>query len=189
MPSFNPISTGDNNPRELLAQLESRFNKHPERHAGIDWVIIRERIENQPDKLNALQLMEESGGEPDVTHFDSNRNLYLFMDCSPESPAGRRSLCFDENALKERKDNPPRGSALGRAAAMGIELLTETDYRYMQTLGSFDTKTSSWIQTPGPIRIRGGALFGDCRYGAVFVYHNGAGSYYAARGFRGVLAV
>jgi len=133
--------------------------------------------------------MEETGGEPGVTGFDSSRNVFFFMDCSPESPAGRRSLCFDEKALRERKDNPPGGSAAGMALSMGIELLTEADYCYLQTLGSFDTKTSSWIQTPEPIRALGGALFGDRRYGAVFVYHNGAGSYYAARGWRGVLAV
>ncbi|MFM1745226.1 MAG: hypothetical protein RLZZ630_1163 [Bacteroidota bacterium] len=175
--------------RDLLALLEARFIKHPQRHPDTIWQSVREQIEKQPEKLWSLHRMEETGGEPDVIGFDRSQNEYYFMDCSPESPIGRRSLCFDEKALQERKENPPKGSAEGLAEEMGIQLLTEADYRHLQTLGPFDTKTSSWIQTPKAIRERGGALFGDCRYGAVFIYHNGAGSYYAARGFRGVLVV
>lgn len=160
-----------------------------QRHPGIDWQIILGKLHQQPDKIATLQWMEDTGGEPDVTGFDAQTDRFLFMDCSSETPVGRRSLCYDETALRERKDNPPKGSAGGMAEAMGIELLTEDHYRHLQSLGSFDTKTSSWIRTPDEIRLRGGALFGDCRYGAVFVYHNGAGSYYAARGFRGLLTV
>lgn len=175
--------------RDFLSLLESRFIKHPQRHSGLEWASIRKKLEQHPDKIHTLQAMEDSGGEPDVTGYDQERELFLFMDCSPESPAGRRGLCFDDKALHERKEHPPKGSAAGMAQMMGIELLTEMDYRHLQSLGAFDTKTYSWIQTPQPIRVLGGALFGDCRYGAVFVYHNGAGSYYAARGFRGMLTI
>ena len=175
--------------RDFLSLLETRFLKHPQRHPGIEWGTIRARLEHQPHKIYTLQQMEQTGGEPDLTGFDLESDLFVFMDCSPESPAGRRSLCFDERALRERNDNPPNGSASGMAEAMGIELLTEDDYRHLQSLGAFDTKTSSWIRTPDAIRLRGGALFGDCRYGAVFIYHNGAGSYYASRGFRGLMKV
>jgi len=175
--------------RDFLNLLEARFIRSSPRHPGIAWETIRERLENHPDKIHTLQQMEQTGGEPDLTGFDLESDLFVFMDCSPESPAGRRSLCFDERALRERNDNPPNGSASGMAEAMGIELLTEDDYRHLQSLGAFDTKTSSWIRTPDAIRLRGGALFGDCRYGAVFIYHNGAGSYYASRGFRGLMKV
>ena len=189
MPAKKLTHPEQSNIRDFLTLLEARFIKHPQRHPDIIWQSVREQIEKQPEKLRSLHRMEETGGEPDVTGFDTSRNVYFFMDCSAESPAGRRSLCFDEKSLQERNEHPPKGSAEGLADSMGIQLLTEADYRHLQTLGPFDTKTSSWIQTPKVIRERGGALFGDCRYGAVFIYHNGAGSYYAARGFRGVLVV
>lgn len=173
----------------LLRVLQARFEKYGKRHPGIDWTAVQARLEANPDKLWSLHAMERTGGEPDVVGQDPATGVYLFYDCAAESPAERRSLCFDPQALDERKENKPKDSAVGMAAAMGIELLTEEQYRALQRLGKFDTKTSSWIETPADIRERGGALFADYRYGHVFVYHNGASSYYAARGFRGSLSV
>lgn len=174
---------------ELIALLQARFAKHASRHPAIDWAKVRARLESKPEKLRALAEMESTGGEPDVVGFDETSGEYLFVDCSAESPAGRRSLCFDRQALDARKENKPAGSALEQAEAMGIELLSEAQYRALQQLGEFDAKTSSWVQTPPAIRKLGGALFCDRRYDTVFVYHNGAQSYYAARGFRGALRV
>jgi hypothetical protein len=171
---------------ELLAILRSRFEKHIDRHKGIEWRKVQAKLEANADKLRALHQMESTGGEPDVV---GNTGDVIFFDCSPESPADRRSLCYDEEALKSRKENKPKGSAVAMANAMGIELLTEQQYRELQKLGTFDTKTSSWVQTPASIRKLGGALFCDRRYDTVFVYHNGAESYYAARGFRGCVKV
>ncbi len=173
----------------MIDILEQRFNKHMARHAGLDWSHVRARLDAHPAKLRVLEEMERSGGEPDVVGVDPSTGEIVFCDCAPESPAGRRSLCFDKAALDARKENKPSGSAMEAAAAMGISLLTEAEYRHLQTLGEFDRKTSSWVQTPAPIRKLGGALFCDCRYGQVFVYHNGAESYYAARGFRGLLKI
>lgn len=170
---------------DVLAVLQARFAKHPERHGGLVWADVAVRLQHQPDKLAALQAMEASGGEPDVVGVDEKRDAYIFMDCAPESPAGRRSLCYDPQALASRKANKPTHSALGLAADMGIEVLTEAEYRALQELGEFDRKTSSWILTPPGIRDLGGALFCDRRYDQVFVYHNGAESYYGGRGFRG----
>ncbi|MCJ1888343.1 DUF4256 domain-containing protein [Pseudomonas sp. LA21] len=174
---------------ELLGLLHARFDQHASRHPGIDWAQVQARLESRPEKLRSLQAMESTGGEPDVIGQDETTGEYLFVDCSAESPAGRRSLCFDREALDARKENKPAGSALEQAQAMGIELLSEAQYRELQTLGEFDLKTSSWVQTPPAIRKLGGSLFCDRRYDTVFVYHNGAQSYYAARGFRGVLRV
>ncbi len=173
----------------LLATLQARFEAHPERHAGIAWVDVRARLDARPERLAALGRMEATGGEPDVTARDEATGEIVFMDCAAQSPAGRRSLCFDPEALAGRKKNPPEGSAVGMAREIGIELLTEAQYRALQRVGDFDTKTSSWVATPPGIRRLGGALFCDRRYGAVFVYHNGADSYYGARGFRGLLRV
>lgn len=173
----------------LLAVLKTRFEKHASRHKGLKWVDVQARLENRPDKLWTLQEMEDTGGEPDVIAHDKKTGEYVFCDCSAESPKGRRSVCYDRQALDSRKEHKPAHSALGMAAEMGIELLTETDYGQLQQLGEFDTKTSSWIATPADVRKLGGALFGDRRYGRVFTYHNGAESYYAARGFRGLLKV
>lgn len=173
----------------LLETLQSRFEKNMHRHAGVYWASVRAKIEGHPAALASLQQMEATGGEPDVIGEDRKSGRISFADCSAESPSGRRSLCFDAAALEARKENKPKGSALAMARDMGIELLTEEQYRALQTLGEFDTKTSSWIATPADVRSRGGALFCDRRYGKVFVYHNGAESYYAARGFRGWLAV
>lgn len=175
--------------RDLLQTLKSRFDKHPIRHPGIAWDAVAARLEVHPAALTALAAMESSGGEPDVIGLDTASGQYVFCDCAAESPAGRRSLCFDAEALRARKENKPDGSAVDVAASMGIELPTEEQYRQLQQLGEFDLKTSSWIATPDDVRARGGALFGDRRYGRVFVYHNGAQSYYAARGFRGMLRV
>lgn len=174
---------------ELLKTLQARFEQNQGRHRGIFWADVRERLEGRPDKLRSLADMEATGGEPDVVARDKKTGEVVFMDCAPESPAGRRSVCFDRAALDSRKENKPRDSAAGMAAAMGVELLTEEQYRDLQKLGAFDTKTSSWVQTPAGIRKLGGALFCDRRYGQVFVYHNGAESYYAARGFRAALRV
>lgn len=173
----------------LLAALKGRFEKHAARHKGIAWEDVQRRLASKPDKLRSLLAMEESGGEPDVIGHDKKTDEYVFCDCSAESPSGRRSLCFDEDALNSRKKDKPAGSAGGMAAQMGVELLTEDEYRALQKLGAFDTKTSSWVQTPARIRKLGGALFCDRRYDTVFVYHNGAESYYAARGFRCSLRV
>lgn len=173
----------------LLATLEARFHANKNRHSRLEWTEIREKLEANPKKLSSLNEMEQTGGEPDVVGYDEQTGEYLFYDCSAESPKGRRSLCYDHEALEARKEHKPEDSAVNMAAEMGIELLTEEQYRELQQLGSFDTKTSSWIKTPAPIRKLGGAVFCDRRYNTVFVYHNGAESYYAARGFRGVLKV
>ena len=174
---------------KLLQVLKARFEKHMYRHEGIAWADVRARLEGHPAALASLREMEATGGEPDVIGGDSAAGPYTFCDCCEESPVGRRSLCYDRDALDARKENKPKGSAVELAAAMGIELLAEEQYRALQKLGEFDTKTSSWIRTPTEIRALGGALFCDRRYGQVFVYHNGAQSYYAARGFRGWLQV
>lgn len=174
---------------ELLRILKARFEKNPQRHEGLAWAEVAGRLEGHPEALKALSAMEATGGEPDVIGRVRETGQITFCDCSAESPAGRRSLCYDGEALAERKENKPKGSAVEMAVAMGIELLTEQQYRELQKLGEFDLKTSSWIATPSDIRTLGGALFCDRRYGKVFVYHNGAQSYYAARAFRGKLRV
>ena len=174
---------------ELLSTLQKRFLEHMHRHTDLDWQKIQHKLEGNPKKLAVLQKMEETGGEPDVVDFDEKSGEYIFFDCAAESPKERRSFCYDRDALEKRKENKPKNNALDKAAEMGIEMLSEEDYRYLQTLGSFDTKTSSWLKTPDNIRKLGGAIFGDFRYGTVFIYHNGAESYYAARGFRGKLKV
>ena len=174
---------------ELLTTLQARFEKNMNRHQGMEWVKVKTRLSASPEKLWSLHEMEKTGGEPDVVGYDKKTNEYIFYDCSAESPDGRRSFCYDPEALEARKENKPKNSAMGMAADMGIEFLTEEQYREFQKLGKFDTKTSSWIKTPADIRELGGALFADFRYGTVFVYHNGAESYYAARGFRGSLKV
>lgn len=173
----------------LLETLRIRFEENAARHEGIDWADVRERLESAAEKLWSLAEMERTGGEPDVVGRDDGTGELLFVDCSKESPEGRRSLCYDREALDARKKNKPDGSAVEMAASVGGELLTEAQYRELQELGEFDTKTSSWLRTPRDIRERGGAIFGDHRYGRVFVYHNGAQSYYAARGFRCLLRV
>ena len=174
---------------QLIRTLETRFEKHMERHEGLAWTEVLARLESAPAALKAIKEMEASGGEPDVVGQENATGELIVCDCSPESPPGRRSLCYDRKALNARKENKPRGSAVESARAMGIELLTEDQYRALQQLGEFDTKTSSWIATPEDVRSLGGSLFCDRRYGKVFVYHNGAQSYYAARGFRGLLRV
>ena len=174
---------------ELLKILKTRFEKNINRHKGLEWDKIREKLENNREKMWSLNEMEETGGEPDVVGYDKMTGEYIFYDCSAESPKGRRSLCYDREALESRKEYKPKNSAVDMAAAMGIELLTEEQYRELQKLGNFDTKTSSWVKTPAEIRKLGGAVFCDRRYNTVFVYHNGAESYYAARGFRGSLRV
>lgn len=174
---------------ELLKTLQERFEKNMARHPGMEWSAVRARLDAHPASLAALSEMERTGGEPDVVGHDRKSGAIMFCDCSPESPAGRRSLCFDGAALAARKENKPKGSALAMAEEMGIEMLDETEYRALQALGEFDRKTSSWISTPAAIRKQGGALFCDRRYDHVFTYHNGAESYYAARGFRGRLKV
>ena len=174
---------------ELLKTLKARFEKNMNRHKGLEWTKVQARLEADTEKLRSLNEMESTGGEPDVVGHDKKTGEYIFYDCSEESPKGRRSVCYDRKALDSRKENKPKDSALDMAAAMGIELLTEEQYRELQKLGNFDAKTSSWIVTPADIRKLGGALFGDYRYGTVFVYHNGAESYYAARGFRGSVRI
>jgi hypothetical protein len=186
-PLNKPLNAGQR--QELLETLRERFAKHKSRHAKLDWAKVQERLEADPDKLRSLHEMESSGGEPDVIGYDRKSGEFLFCDCSAESPKGRRSICFDRAALDARKEHKPKDSALDMAAAMGIEILTETQYRELQQLEDFDTKTSSWVATPPAIRKLGGALFCDRRYDTVFTYHNGAESYYAARGFRGLLKV
>lgn len=173
----------------LLHLLKSRFKKNKQRHPNMEWADVQAKIEAQPEKLWSLQIMEETGGEPDVVGYEANTNEYIFYDCATESPKGRRSLCYDRAAWESRKEHKPADSAMEMAAAMGIALLTEAEYRDLQQMGKFDLKTSSWIQTPEAIRKLGGALFCDRRYDHVFTYHNGAESYYAARGFRGALRV
>jgi len=174
---------------QLIAILRDRFQKNIGRHKGIEWEKVQERLLANPNKLWSLDTMEETEGEPDVVGMDKKTGEYIFMDCSAESPKGRRSVCYDSAALESRKEHKPKDSAIGMATAMRIEILTEEQYRNLQLLGNFDTKTSSWIQTPTEIRKLGGALFCDKRYNTVFTYHNGAESYYAARGFRGLLRV
>ena len=174
---------------ELLKILKSRFEKNMNRHKGLNWKKIAEKLDKNPEKLWSLDEMELTGGEPDVVGFDKNADEYIFYDCSPESPKGRRSLCYDNEALESRKQHKPKDSAVNMAEYMGIELLSEKEYRELQQLGQFDTKTSSWVKTPAEIRIPGGAIFCDRRYNTVFTYHNGAESYYAARGFRGKLYI
>ncbi len=181
------LSSGERD--ELLDTLRSRFEKNMHRHKGVDWPKVQEKLEADDAKLRSLVEMERTGGEPDVIGFDKKTGEYIFVDCSPESPKGRRSLCFDRAAWESRKEHKPQSSALEVAAEIGIEILSEEQYRDLQKLGEFDLKTSSWIQTPPEIRKLGGALFCDRRYNTVFLYHNGAESYYAARGFRGSLRV
>ncbi|MFK8794695.1 DUF4256 domain-containing protein [Planococcus plakortidis] len=179
----------DEQRRTLLEILKQRFEENEQRHEKMGWDNVLLKLDENPEKLFVLHKMEETGGEPDVIGYEAETGMFLFCDCSKESPAGRRSLCYDRAALESRKKNKPESSAVDRAAEIGIELLTEEQYRLLQTLGEFDLKTSSWLETPQEIRERGGAIFGDCRYGQVFIYHNGADSYYAARGFRGILKV
>lgn len=173
----------------LLTVLQTRFDAHMSRHQGLTWDTIQARLESHPAILETLSEMEDTGGEPDVIGQDPHSRKYIFCDCSPQSPSGRRSLCYDRKALDDRKEYKPKDSAHDMAKAMGIELLTEEEYRSLQMLGEFDTKTSSWVVTPGDIRKLGGAIFADRRYNTVFIYHNGAESYYASRGFRGKVEV
>ena len=179
----------NSNHEELLKTLKARFEKNMIRHKGLDWAKVQAKLESNPQKLLSLSEMERTGGEPDVVGRDSKTDEYIFYDCSAESPAGRRNLCYDRQAQESRKEHKPKNNAIGMADAMGIEILTEEQYREFQKLGNFDTKTSSWLKTPSDIRKLGGAIFADRRYDNVFVYHNGAESYYAARGFRGLLRV
>lgn len=176
---------------ELLSVLKTRFEKNMDRHKGLKWAEIEPRLNSDPsgEKLWSLNEMETTGGEPDVVDYDKKTGEYIFYDCSAESPKGRRSLCYDGEALASRKEHKPKNSAMDMAAEMGVEILTEDQYRELQQFGKFDTKTSSWLKTPDGIRELGGAIFGDWRYGNVFIYHNGAESYYAARGFRASLRV
>jgi hypothetical protein len=174
---------------ELLSILKNRFEKNSNRHQGFEWTKVQVKLESNTEKLWSLNEMELTGGEPDVITYDKNTNEYLFFDCSDESPSGRRSLCYDREALDARKEFKPENNVIDMITYMGIELLTEENYRELQQLGKFDIKTSSWIKTPSEIRKLGGALFADFRYETVFIYHNGAQSYYAARGFRGLLRV
>src|ERR1700752_20402 len=174
---------------ELLRTLKARFEKNMNRHKSVDWAKVQAKLAANSEKLWSLNEMERTGGEPDVVSYDKKTGEYIFYDCSAESPKGRRSLCYDREALDSRKENKPKDSALEMATAMGIELLTEEQYRELQKLGNFDAKTSSWVKTPSKVRKLGGALFCDRRFDTVFVYHNGAESYYAARGFRGWLSV
>ena len=189
MPSKGAKTLGAKQRDELLERLRARFEANKHRHEGIQWESVRARLDARPDKLSCLGELERTGGEPDVVGHDKKTGEYHFVDCSAESPTGRRSLCYDRQALDARKENKPKGNAVEMATAMGAGLLTEEQYRRLQALGACDTKTSSWLQTPPEIRKLGGAIFGDYRYGTVFVYHNGADSYYAARGFRCSLAV
>lgn len=183
------IQTRSAHPSELLEVLRARFEAHPERHPGISWARVQARLEADPARLATLEHLERTGGEPDVVGFDQKSGEFIFFDCAKESPPGRRSLCYDAEALASRKKHKPEGSAVQLATDMGAELLTEDQYRALQRFGPVDTKTSSWLATPPEIRALGGAIFGDYRYGMVFVYHNGAESYYGARGFRCVVRV
>lgn len=177
--------------QELLITLRDRFESHPKRHKGLEWLNVQEKLEAQPEKLASLYAMESTGGEPDVVGYDEETDEYIFFDCSEQSPEGRRSICYDGEGqeAREKKGVHPAGNAVDLAAAMGIELLNEDQYRQLQDLGEFDTKTESWLQTPASVRELGGAIFGDRRYGRIFVFHNSAPSFYAARGFRGSLRV
>jgi hypothetical protein len=179
----------DKQKKELLQKLEDRFASNTERHIGLKWTDVQKRLEKYPDKLWSLHQMEASGGEPDVVSHNKKTGEIVFFDCAPESPKGRRSLCYDRAALNARKANKPKNSAMDLATEMGVELLTEEEFRALQKIGDFDTKTSSWLKTPDAIRKLGGAIFGDRRFNHIFIYHNGAESYYAARGFRGSLTV
>lgn len=181
------LSSGQS--KELLDTLKARFEKNMNRHRGMEWAKVQAKLEASADKLWSLHEMERTGGEPDVVALDKKSGEYIFYDCSAESPKGRRSACYDRAALDSRKESKPKDNTMDMAAAMGVELLTEEQYRGLQKLGNFDTKTSSWVKTPPEIRKLGGALFCDRRYDTVFVYHNGAESYYAARGFRGSLTI
>jgi len=174
---------------ELLGALKARFEKNMNRHKGLEWAKVQAKLEANPEKLWSLNEMERTGGEPDVVGFDKKTDRYIFYDCSAESPKGRRSVCYDSEALESRKEHKPENNAIDMAAALGIELLTEEQYRELQNLGDFDAKTSSWVKTPADMRKLGGALFGDRRFCRVFFYHNGAQSYYSARAFRGSLRV
>lgn len=174
---------------KLIGTLKDRFEKNMNRHKALDWIKVLARLEDNTEKLWSLNEMERTGGDPDVIDFDIQTGKYIFYDCSAESPKGRRSVCYDREALESRKENKPDNSALDMATTMGIDLLTEEQYRVLQKFGNFDTKTSSWLKTPTSIRYLGGAIFADFRYGSVFVYHNGAESYYASRAFRGSLRV
>jgi hypothetical protein len=187
--SKKPAMLSAENKKSLMLALKQRFETNMNRHMGLRWKDVEERLESQPEKVWSLSQMESSGGEPDVVGFDSKSGEFIFFDCSAESPSGRRSLCYDRSALDARKENKPKSNAIDEASNMGIDLLDQEQYRFLQTLGKFDAKTSSWVQTPLEIRKLGGAIFCDFRYGTVFTYHNGAESYYAARGFRGVLRV
>jgi hypothetical protein len=173
----------------LIKTLKLRFEKFENRHKNIEWKNVESKLDSNPDKLVTLFKMEESGGEPDIVFYNNKTNEFTFFDCSEESPKGRRSLCYDQNALESRKENKPKNSVLNMASEIGVTLLSESQYIELQKLGNFDTKTSSWIETPFAIRQLGGAIFGDKRYGHVFIYHNGAESYYAARGFRGSIII
>jgi hypothetical protein len=174
---------------ELFKALKTRFEKNMKRHEIVEWPKVQAKLEENTEKIWVLNEMESTGGEPDVVGFDKTTGEYIFYDCSAESPSSRRSLCYDQEALESRKEHKPKNSAIAMATEMGIKLLTEEEYRHLQKLGNFDSKTSSWVKTPAEIRKLGGALFADYRYGQTFVYHNGAESYYAARGFRGSLRV
>lgn len=174
---------------EIIGQLKARFEKNMVRHSGLDWASILKKLEKSPDRLWSVFQMEQTGGEPDVVLLDASKEEYAFVDCSPESPKGRRSLCYDRTALESRKENRPDSSAMDLADEMGVELLTEDQYRALQKLCEFDLKTSSWVKTPDSIRKLGGAIFCDRRYNTVFVYHNGAESYYSSRGFRAALRI
>ena len=187
MPHGNTMTASA--PHTLLQLLQDRFERHRHRHPGVSWAHVRAKLDADPAALRSLQAMEATGGEPDVVCLDDHADAFTFCDCATESPVGRRSCCYDQEALDARKENKPAISAVAMAAGMGITLLTEAEYRALQLFGAFDLKSSSWISTPASIRALGGALFGDRRYDTVFVYHNGASSYYAARGFRGVLRV
>lgn len=178
-----------NESTELLKTLKTRFEKNMNRHKGIEWSKVQARLESKPEKMWSLEEMDITGGEPDVVGFDKKTGEYIFYDCSAETPKDRRSFCYDNEALKSRKEHKPKNSAVGMATEMGIEILSEEEYRELQKLGNFDTKTSSWIKTPSEIRKLGGAIFADYRFGRVFVYHNGAESYYSGRAFRGSLRV
>lgn len=187
MSNYKDLSTEQR--EKLLQTLKTRFEKNKDRHKGLEWAKVQGKLEVQPDKLWSLSAMEESGGEPDVVAYNEKTGEYIFYDCSTESPKGRRSLCYDRAAWESRKENKPTDNAVDVAASMGVEILTEEQYRTLQQLGNFDTKTSSWVKTPPHIRKLGGALFCDRRFDTVFLYHNGAESYYSARGFRCLLKV
>ena len=189
MPKLNKNELSPAQREELLGVLKARFEKNMNRHKGLDWSKVQAKLEANSEKLWSLNEMESTGGEPDVVGHDKRTGEYTFYDCSAESPKGRRSICYDREALEARKENKPKDSAVNMAAAIGIELLTEDQYRELQKLGEFDPKSSSWVKTPPEIRKLGGALYCDRRYDTVFLYHNGADSYYAARGFRGSLRV